>query len=68
VKAMTEDRVHLNIRKPMLREWRREFARLLCAQGAAAKATSRAIREKARPSKVKGIYRLVNPREVGFRR
>jgi hypothetical protein len=57
VKAMSEDGVHLNIRKPLLREWRREFARHLRAQGVAAKATPRAVRERARPSKLTGIYR-----------
>jgi hypothetical protein len=66
VKAMTEDWVyHLNIRKGMLREWRRKFARLLRAQGVAAKATPRAVSGKTRPSKVKGIYRPVNGRQAG---
>jgi hypothetical protein len=39
VRAKTEDGVYLNIRKPMLRKWRQEFARLLRTQGVAAKAT-----------------------------
>jgi hypothetical protein len=38
---MNENGVRLNIRKPMLREWRREFARHLGALGVAAKATER---------------------------
>lgn len=68
VKAMTEDGVHLNIRKPMLREWRRQFARLICAQGVAAKATPRAARGKTRPGRLKGIYRPIKGRQVGFHR
>ncbi len=55
---------HLNIRKPMLRVWRQEFARHLRAHGVAAKATPRTVRTP--PSKLKGIYRLVNRRQVGF--
>jgi hypothetical protein len=67
VKAMTEDWLyHLNIRKGMLREWRRKFACLLRAQGVAAKATPRAVRGKTRPGKLNGISRPENPREVGF--
>jgi len=33
LKAMTEDWVHLNIRKPIFRQWRKGFARYLCALG-----------------------------------
>jgi hypothetical protein len=54
---MTADLERLNVRKGMLRRWRREFARLLRAQGVAAKATSRAWRKKRTPSKLWGIYR-----------
>jgi len=58
-KAMTEDWKHrLNIRKPMLRKWRKEFARHLRAQGVPAKATRRkSLRKTA--TKLTGIYRLV---------
>lgn len=41
LKAMTAGwEYHLNIRKPMLWEWRKEFARHLCALGVPAKAHS----------------------------
>jgi type IV secretory pathway VirD2 relaxase len=60
LKAMTEDGEHFNIRKPMLRVWRQEFASHLRAQGVAAKATARAVRDQARPNKLKGIYRAAN--------
>jgi hypothetical protein len=68
VKAKTEDGVYLNIRKPMLRKWRQEFARLLRTQGVAAKATPRAMRGRAERRNFKGIYRLANGRQTGFRR
>jgi hypothetical protein len=59
---MTSDLERLNIRKGMLREWRREFARLLRAQGVAAKATSRSARRKGRQGKLRGIYLPVRGR------
>lgn len=56
LKAMTEGwEHHLNIRKPMLREWRTEFARHLCELGVAAKATRRIVRRKT--TKLRGVYR-----------
>jgi Relaxase/Mobilisation nuclease domain len=56
LKAMTEGwGYHLNIRKPMLREWRKEFARHLRALGVPAKATRRTARRKK--TKLRGIYR-----------
>lgn len=57
VKAMSEDGVRLNIRKSTLREWRRQFARQLRAQGVAANATDRAVRGENIPRKLDGIYR-----------
>ena len=57
VTAMNEKGVRLNIRKPMLREWRREFARHLCALGVAAKVTERTGRLLPRAITPKGIYR-----------
>jgi hypothetical protein len=57
VKAMSEDGARLNIRKATLREWRREFARHLRAQGVAANATERAVRGENTPRKLDGIYR-----------
>jgi hypothetical protein len=68
VKGMSEDWGHLNIRKPMLREWRQEFARLLRAQGVPVKATPRSLRRKTRPSKLKGIYRPVKGRRTALLR
>lgn len=58
LKAMTEGwEYHLNIRKPMLREWRKEFARQLCALDVRAKATRRTIRRNT--TKLTGIYRPI---------
>lgn len=61
LKATAEGRLyHLNIRKPMLREWRQEFARHLCALGVPAKASRRAERRKT--TMLPGIYRPVSQR------
>jgi Relaxase/Mobilisation nuclease domain len=57
VKAVSEQGVRLNIRKETLREWRREFARHLRAQGIAANATDRFVRGETKPYKLDGIYR-----------
>ena len=57
IKAMSEDGRRLNIRKASLREWRREFAGQLRAQGVAANATDRAVRSETRKSLHDGIYR-----------
>ena len=57
VKAMGDDGRRLNIRRATLREWRREFARHLRAQGVAANATERTLRGVTRPQKTDGIYR-----------
>src|SRR5271168_1370935 len=57
VKAVSEQGVRLNIRKETLREWRREFARHLRAQGIAANATDRFVRGETKPHKLDGIYR-----------
>src|SRR5271155_3483412 len=57
VKAVSEQGVRLNIRKETLREWRREFARHLRAQGIAANATDRFVRGETKPQKSDGIYR-----------
>lgn len=57
VKAVSEQDVRLHIRKANLREWRREFARHLRAQGVAANATERAVRGETRIRKTDGIYR-----------
>jgi Relaxase/Mobilisation nuclease domain len=57
VKAMAKDGRRLNIRHATLREWRREFARHLQAQGVEANATERVVRGVAAPQKIDGIYR-----------
>jgi MobA/VirD2-like, nuclease domain len=68
LKAMTESwEYHLNIRKPMLREWRKAFAHHLCALGVQAKATRRIASRKMRTSKLRGVYRPANRRQAGFR-
>lgn len=59
VKAVSEEGVRLNIRKATLREWRRDFARHLRAQGIAANATDRAVRGATRPKLSDGMYRAL---------
>ena len=59
VKAVSEEGVRLNIRKATLREWRREFARHLRAQGISANATDRAVRGATRPKLSDGMYRAL---------
>ncbi len=59
VRAMSEQGKRINIRKATLREWRREFARQLRAQGIAANATNRAVRGISKPQKSDGIYRAM---------
>jgi len=58
IKVVSEDGVRLNIRKATLREWRREFARHLRAQGISANATDRAVRGTTRPNLSDGMYRV----------
>jgi hypothetical protein len=59
VKAMSEDGVRLNIRKATLRDWRREFARHLRAQGIRANATDKAVRGPRRADLSDGMYRAM---------
>jgi hypothetical protein len=59
VKAVSEEGVRLNIRKATLREWRREFARHLRAEGISANATDRAVRGAARANLSDGMYRAM---------
>lgn len=59
VKALSEQGKRINIRKETLREWRREFARHLRAQGIAANATTRAVRGVTKSHKSSGIYRAM---------
>jgi hypothetical protein len=48
---------------PMLREWRRQFARHLREHGVAANATERAARGVTKPQKQDGIYRAERRRD-----
>jgi hypothetical protein len=57
VKAVSEQGARLNIHKETLREWRREFARHLRAQGVVANATDRFVRGETKSHKLDGIYR-----------
>jgi hypothetical protein len=57
VKAMSEQGVRLNIRRATLREWRKEFAKHLRAQGVEANAAERAVRGNGLAPKLDGIYR-----------
>ena len=59
VKAVSEEGVRLNIRKATLREWRREFARHLRAEGISANATDKAVRGATRPKLSDGMYRAM---------
>jgi hypothetical protein len=59
VKAVSEEGVRLNIRKATLREWRREFARHLRAQGISANATEKAVRGATRAKVSDGMYRAM---------
>ena len=59
VKAVSEEGVRLNIRKATLREWRREFAGHLRAQGISANATDKAVRGSTRPKLSDGMYRAL---------
>jgi hypothetical protein len=57
VKAVSEEGKRLNIRKATLRDWRRQFAQHLRAQGLAANATDRSVRGQTRTPMRDGIYR-----------
>ena len=57
VKAVSEQGVRLNIRKAVLREWRRDFAQYLRDLGVEANATERAVRGETRATKLDGIHR-----------
>lgn len=59
VKAMSEQGRRMNIRKETLREWRRQFAGHLRAQGIAANATERVVRGVTKPQKRDGIIRAM---------
>jgi relaxase-like protein len=57
IKAVSEQGTRLNIRKATLRDWRRQFARQLRAQGIAANATERAVRGRSGSALKDGVYR-----------
>lgn len=59
LKAVGERGTRLNIRKETLRQWRRDFAEALRAQGVAANATERAVRGVTRTHQKDGIYRAM---------
>lgn len=59
LKAMSEQGRRMNIRKETLREWRRQFASCLRAQGIAANATERVVRGVTKPPKRDAIYRAM---------
>jgi hypothetical protein len=59
VKAVSEQGVRLYIRKPMLREWRQDFAKYLRDLGVEANATERAVRGETRGTKRDGIHRAM---------
>jgi hypothetical protein len=57
LKAISEEGRRLNIKKPMLAEWRMGFAKHLRALGVPANATQRYVRGETSPRKSDGIYR-----------
>jgi hypothetical protein len=57
--AVSEQGTRLNIRKETLRQWRRDFAEALLAQGVAANATERAVRGVSRTHYKDGVYRAM---------
>jgi hypothetical protein len=57
IKAVSEQGERLNIRKATLRDWRRDFAKQLRAQGVPANATERAVRGRSQSSLKDSIYR-----------
>jgi hypothetical protein len=59
VKAVSEQGRRMNIRKETLREWRRQFASHLRAQGIVANATERVVRGVTNPQKRDHIYRAM---------
>lgn len=59
VKAMSEQGRRMSIRKGTLREWRRDFASHLRAQGIAANATERVVRGVTKRQKRDSIYRAM---------
>jgi hypothetical protein len=59
VKSVSEQGVRLYIRKPMLRDWRQDFAKYLRDLGVEANATERAVRGETRKSKHDGIHRAM---------
>src|SRR5688500_14735977 len=59
LKAVSEQGARLNIRKETLRQWRRDFAEALRAQGVAANATERAVRGATRTHQKDGMYRAM---------
>jgi type IV secretory pathway VirD2 relaxase len=59
VKAVSEQGVRLYIRKPVLREWRQDFAKYLRDIGVEANATERAVRGETRITKRDGIHRAM---------
>jgi hypothetical protein len=58
-KALSEQGVRLYIRKPMLREWRQDFAENLRGLGVETNATERAVRGANRTTKRDGIHRAM---------
>jgi MobA/VirD2-like, nuclease domain len=67
VKAEREmERGRLHIDKAMLREWREDFARLMCEQGIAANATSRAARGQTKRAERDAAYRAKARRRSSY--
>jgi hypothetical protein len=63
VRSMGYDGRRLRIRRDMLRDWRREFARHLRDRGIPANATERTVRGVTKPQKLDGIYRAERRRD-----
>lgn len=59
LRTVSEQGTRLNIRTETLRQWRRDFAEALRAQGVAANATERAVRGVSRTHQKDAIYRAI---------
>ena len=68
VKAEDIHGKRLHIGKPMLREWREDFARTMRDQGIAANATPRVVRGRNKGKRHDGVGGDVNPRNFGVER
>ncbi|MBS0377200.1 MAG: relaxase/mobilization nuclease domain-containing protein [Proteobacteria bacterium] len=68
IKAVSEERVRLNIRKAILKAWRRDFAQNLRSVGVQANATDRSARGAIGFTQRDGVYRASRRADLEFMR